>query len=115
MEGQSCEVVLQSFVSADKARTMLSVPHHLKTLAFEMTRAKRQYMLFAKSEWLEEGSDESRQLLQTFRNYGKIIGPNNLLRLGQHTQIFDVKLKIMNMVRKYQFADYKRRHPEEYK
>ena len=46
-----------------------------------MTRARRQYMLLAKSEWLEQGSYESRQLLDTFKKHGRIIGPNDLLQL----------------------------------
>ena len=39
-------------------------------------------MLLANSKWLEQGSDESRQLLNTFHNHGRIIGPNDLLPLN---------------------------------
>ena len=99
MEGQSCEVVLESFVSADQARKILSEPYHLKHLAFGMTRAKRQYMLFARIEWLEEGSDESRQLLDTFRSHGRIVGPNDVYILKHHTQIYEMQAKILKMVR----------------
>ena len=38
-------------------------------------------MLLANSKWLEEGSDESRILLDTFKKHGRIIGPNDLLPL----------------------------------
>ena len=115
MEGQSCEVLLQSFVTADRARTLLSDPHHLKRLAFEMTRARRQCMLFARSEWLEEGSDESRQLLETFRSHGRIIGPNDLLELKHHTQIFGTKAKIINMVHRKRIAEHRKNTQEKYK
>ena len=118
MEGQSCDVVLQSFVSAERARTLLSNPHHLKRLAFEMTRARRQYMLFARSEWLEEGSDESRQLLDTFRSHGRIIGPNDVYKLKHHTQIYEMQAEILKMVREKgrRFAkELRKNSPEQYK
>ena len=38
-------------------------------------------MLLAKSEWLEKGSDQSRLLLDTFKEHGRIVGPNDLLQL----------------------------------
>ena len=110
MDGQSCEIVLQSFVTADQARKYLCNPFHLKRLAFEMTRAKRQYMLFARSEWLEEGSDESRKLLDTFRSHGRIIGPNDLLKLKHHTQIYEMQAKILMMVRRRRFAEERKKN-----
>ena len=81
-QGQSVDVVLKSFVKKPETHA-LKEQYNLKHLAFEMTRAKRQFMLLAKREWLEEGSDESRQLLDTFRNHGRIIGPNDLLQMNR--------------------------------
>ena len=79
MVGQSVDVVLKSYVTTP--RDIFKDPFHLKHLAFEMTRARKQFMLLAKREWLEEGSDESRQLLDTFKHSGRIIGPNDLFQL----------------------------------
>ena len=75
------DVMLKSFVTKPEIHALKEC-YNLKYLAFEMTRARRQFMMLAKREWLEEGSDESRQLLDTFRNHGRIIGPNDLLQMN---------------------------------
>ena len=73
------EVVLKSFVAYKKEG--LSELFFLKKLAFEMTRARRQFLCVANSKWLEEGGPESRELLEVFRSKGRIMSPNELLPL----------------------------------
>ena len=79
LEGQQFEVVLKSFVK--EPEMLLKELFFLKNLAFEMTRARRQFLCVANSKWLEEGGPESRELLEVFRSKGRIMSPNELLPL----------------------------------
>ena len=73
------EVVLKSFVT--HKREGFSELFHLKKLAFEMTRARRQFLCVTNSKWLKEAGPESRELLEVFRSKGRIVSPNELFPL----------------------------------
>ena len=77
------EVVLKSFVTDKKE--ILKELFFLKKLAFEMTRARRQFLYVANSKWLQEAGPESRELLEVFRSKGRIVSPSELspLEKGQ--------------------------------
>jgi hypothetical protein len=88
LQSQQFEVVLQSHVVIPPPEVMRD-QFHLKQAVFQMTRARRQFLYLAKREWLESGSEQSRALLATFEESGRIIRPNELLPLkpGQFNAI----------------------------
>ena len=97
-EGQQFEVVLKSFVKFKEEG--LKELFHLKNLAFQMTRAKRQFLCVANSKWLEEGGPESRELLEVFRSKGRIMSPNELLPLERGQFQYMVRREEENYKRK---------------
>jgi hypothetical protein len=83
--GQQVEIVIKSQIDP----LPQAIPETMRQIAAEMTRARRQFVLLTNSEWLTNGTDQSRMLLDIFREKGQIIGPNQLfpLRPGQFEQI----------------------------
>ena len=100
LDGQQLEVMLKSFV--ERPRMLLTDVFHLKKLAFEMTRAKRQFFCVANSKWLEEGGPESRELLEVFRSKGRILSPSELfpLKKGQFQDMVRQMEENFNMKRR---------------